>query len=70
MGNKKQVRLENWKRCHINERIHFLEGEVYEHPEFPDGHTIFTSKILNIADDESTAETLNTIYKLGKKAFS
>src|SRR5574340_1243215 len=38
-------------------------GKVYEHPKFPNGSSIVTSKIVNVEEDLITTES-GTIYTL------
>ena len=56
------TRLEQWTERYGN-RLH---GQVYNHPRFPDGEWIITSRVVWIAAD--CAQTLNTFYKLGQPA--
>ncbi len=70
----KTARIENWATCRDGsgcspytapELYPFrLYGEVYGHPNFPDGKRIITSTIQFQSDTEIV--TRNTTYKLGK----
>jgi hypothetical protein len=59
---KKTARLENWYRIQG-----ILIGQVYGHPAFEDGKAICTSTIMKFGEDGTSAETVNTVYNLGKK---
>jgi hypothetical protein len=57
MSDKPIVKITNWSIA----RGH-LFGDAYEHPRFPDGTFVQTSKI--VSQEGKTVETLNTIYEL------
>lgn len=67
---KLTARLEQW---HLTKSPisgnEILVGKIYEDgaARFPDGMMITTSKLMRLDKKKKTAETLNTIYKLGKK---
>lgn len=54
--------LENWTLF-----ADHLNGNVYGHPRFEDGHPVITSMVMEINEEEGWAKTMNTDYKLGKK---
>ncbi len=45
-----------------------IVGSIVDDARFGSDKPIRTSLVLNINEDETEAETLNTIYKLGTKA--
>ena len=59
---KPQAKIENWFRGEYD----LLYGEVYGHPKLPDGAFIRTSSVIKFDPNTKEAETLNTVYKLGK----
>lgn len=62
---KPEVLLEDW--CCCGSRLY---GRFYRHSVLPDGAYAHTSRVIAMARDESTAETLNSIYALGTKRAS
>jgi hypothetical protein len=45
-----------------------LSGDVYGHPNFPEGHWVITSPLVGDQtefEEDQNAETLNSIYVLG-----
>lgn len=65
--DKIQVTIEDWEVVNYFgcER---LAGKCFGHPKFPQGHDIFTSQIVKMDVEAGWVETMNTVYKLGKKA--
>lgn len=59
---KKSARLENW---YVGD-YDLIYGEVYGHPNFTDGTFIRTSRVVSLDKINNKAETLNTMYELGK----
>lgn len=69
---KKKVRIEEWgligelptpySAPELEE--YMLTGKVYGHPNFSDGHSVRTSRILGALD--GCVETMNTLYDLGE----
>jgi len=66
------IKIENW--CVVSditpytapEAIYLrLNGEVFGHPQFPDGHIVSTSYIMSVDKNIVTTYTGNK-YKLGK----
>jgi hypothetical protein len=62
---KPEVLLEDW--CWCGSRLY---GRFYRHSAIPDGSYCHTSPVIHMADDESVAETQNSIYSLGRKRSS
>ena len=62
--DRRNVRLEDW-RLFPCKRNKILVGYVFGHPRLRDGRLIRTSLVLFMTD--SFAQTLNTMYELGKK---
>jgi len=61
---KKKASLANWQYSLSG----CITGEVINHPNFPKGAMVETSKIVSFDKDNNTVETLNTIYTLlGRK---
>ena len=58
-SEKQSAKLKNWWYDGFQ-----LLGNVYDHPRFPDGAEIYTSKVLYINKEIGIAETLNTVYIL------
>lgn len=60
---KKSARLEDWYFTGTT-----LIGKVYNHYKVSlvDGDPIITSEVVRFDKENNEAETLNTIYKLGK----
>lgn len=56
---KQTAHLENWFRY-----SNFLRGIVSNHPKIEDGKEIVTSLLISFNGE--TAETMNTVYTLGK----
>lgn len=50
--------LKNWEYIHDR-----LTGNVYGHPDFPDGEKIITTAVINVISD-SVYETKNSVYTL------
>jgi hypothetical protein len=65
MSDKPIVQLEGWQLLTLHDRPHQLIGFASDHPYLP-GHRRFihTSRVLWISDDQTEAETLNTLYRL------
>jgi hypothetical protein len=67
----KTIRLENW-HCFVPVNPYLppetlalcLRGEVYDHPHYPDGDRIRTSRVLSVEGKNIT--TQNTVYVLGE----
>lgn len=67
------ARIENWSICDTSNdpfmaperRAKRLQGNVYGHPSFEDGHPITTSRIVEHDYPSKTVMTVNTVYKLG-----
>ena len=55
-------RLTNWTFYHLH---NVFTGNVYDHPNFEDGTRITTSRVVHKSDYH--AQTLNTLYILGRK---
>jgi len=55
----KKARLENWS-CGYK----FLQGNVYNHPNFVNGKNVHTSKVIGKIGDKVL--TKNTLYLLGE----
>ena len=76
-NDKPAVRLEDWAvvpRQHTGEYRQLcpgnsLVGRAFGHPKMREGMFIFTSPILRLDSDESTAETRNTTYSLGEASY-
>ena len=67
---KQTARIENWVKIKGYLGHDFLEGTVLDHPqqEYLDRWgTHHTSELVSIDEEKGVAETLNTIYTLGKK---
>ena len=63
------VHADNYDAYTAPECIQYrLTGKVYDHPRIADGEIVTTSIITRLDPDTDTAETLNTIYKLGAKS--
>lgn len=63
---KPTARLENWVFARGR-----IDGTVYDHPRFPDGTNVTTSRVLSAPDDikdGKTIETQNTKYELSNHA--
>ena len=65
-------RLENWSVISTPVGTVQLKGDVYGHPDFPDGKFIYSSAIIKVGPPNKgrlqkgdKVETLNTIYFLG-----
>jgi hypothetical protein len=43
-----------------------LAGEVYDHPSFVNGERVVTSPILSLDIRSNLAETIHTVYFLGR----
>ena len=63
-NDRRKVRLEAWL-IFTSKHGKLLVGYAYGHPRFPDGRLIRTSLVLFMT--ESIAQTLNTMYVLGKR---
>jgi hypothetical protein len=69
------VRLENWE--YIEFPFPRLVGNAYDHPRFPAGQEVWTSRILGHGGETGSrplllgqgvqVETKNTVYTLGKR---
>lgn len=60
-----RVRIENWKFFRFaGERR--MTGQVYGHPQFRDGETVYTSIVRYRRGN--TVRTFNTLYSLGVPA--
>ncbi len=62
-AEKTKAKIEEWRLVTLPS-WRFLTGKVYGHPIIADGKEIHTGKIISLNDTE--AETLNTVYVLGK----
>jgi hypothetical protein len=64
------ARLENWTMVQVPSGGFILTGKVYDDRKgrFPDGATIYTSKVMELQLDGTWAKTRNTAYRLGKRA--
>ena len=65
-------RIENWRLekdilSSIYPTPYDLYGEIYNDKRFDDGTEIRTSMLKSINFEHMTAETQNTIYRLGKE---
>ncbi len=62
--------IENWSLVPFygDETKLVVVGTLHDDSQWGSGGPIRTSLILSINEDETEAETLNTIYKLGVKA--
>lgn len=64
-------RLENWEVYPYfpgsQSEVLVAEGDIYNDKRWPDGTHIYTSAVKNLADDETSLQTRNTLYQLGKK---
>lgn len=61
-ADKPTARIENW--CvGDNDR---LFGQVYDHPSFPDGTEVVTSRVVEWDSTRKRATTKNTNYILGE----
>jgi len=69
---KKEVRIKEWAVITDNDSIYQapeqitrrLKGKVIDHPSFPEGHNIVSSRIHEIDLSLRRVETNNTIYLL------
>ena len=69
MSAKKTVTLENWTVTNIDGCAR-LFGRAYDHPNVIDGNRCSSSVLLSSPEDlveGGKAETVNTIYSLGKR---
>ena len=67
---KQTARIENWVKIKGYLGGEFLEGKVLDHPKqanFDYWDWQHTSRLASIDEEKGIAETLNTIYTLGKK---
>ena len=66
---KQTARIENWVKIKGYLGGEFLEGTVLDHPKqaYFYGDMQHTSELVSIDEEKGVAETLNTIYTLGKK---
>ena len=63
-------RLENWYVGTIaygKKEVKWLCGNIYDDKRFIDGLPIRTSRLVKIDEENKIAETMNTVYKLGKE---
>jgi hypothetical protein len=61
------VRIENWEVVTIPwQSKQYLHGEVYGHPQFPDGHTVTTSRVIDLSDEMAVTKS-GTVYRLGRR---
>lgn len=59
--------IENWRIIdYFGNSSDVIVGTVYGDDNWPDGFYLRTSLIVNISEDKTEVETLNTVYKLGK----
>lgn len=61
MSDKPQARLEQWFVDYYDR----LVGIIFNHPDFPDGTEIITSRVVEWNHEKKHAETKNTNYILG-----
>lgn len=61
MSDKPQARIEQWYVDHYDR----LVGIVFNHPNFPDGAEVVTSRVVEWNKANNHAETKNTNYILG-----
>ncbi len=61
-------RLENWEIILYPTGHHVIVGYVYGDNAWREGQDIRTSVLVSVDEEDGVAETLNTIYTLGKKA--
>lgn len=66
MTAKQECRLENWRIARLKGK-QILFGDVFGHPSLRDGTRVTTNNLLSFEEYGSRAETLNTVYHLGKK---
>ena len=70
--------IENWSKLKLRPKANGLDfcliGNTYgderynpETGEFADGHEIYTSRVIEINEEEGWARTRNTLYTLGKE---
>ncbi len=45
-----------------------LTGKVFGHERIEDGHNIISSPIVKVDIENGIVETMNTVYRVGKKA--
>ncbi len=71
-------RIENWYKRQLEPKDDGLDfclvGEIYDDSRydkntglFADGHTVRTSRVIEINEEEGWARTRNTLYTLGKE---
>jgi len=61
---KAKARLEHWE---IAPSTHRLIGQVFNHPERPDGTWVCTTQLVHVDPDYKRAITQNTEYELGER---
>lgn len=65
--SEQTIRIENWQvATNPWTRKQYLHGEIYGHPDFPDGHTVTTSRLIDLRDDVAVTKS-GTIYQLGRR---
>jgi hypothetical protein len=65
---QRAARLEQWQtaiRRRGKEFVMVVTGDVYKHPEIPDGEHIQTSVVMWFDRNERFARTTNRVYALG-----
>jgi hypothetical protein len=68
---QRAARLEQWQtaiRQRGKEFVMVVTGDVYKHPEIPDGENIQTSVVMWFDRKERFARTTNRVYALGAPA--
>jgi hypothetical protein len=61
------VRIENWEVVTLPwQSKQYLHGEVYGHPHFSDGHTVTTSRLIDLSDETAVTKS-GTVYRLGRR---
>jgi len=61
------IRIENWEVVTNPWKMkQYLRGQVYGHPNFPDGHAVTTSRLMELRDDGAVTKS-GTTHHLGKR---
>lgn len=61
--------LENWSLHCWNKstETYVVYGNIFGDPDWYEGMYLRTSAVVKVDEENGTVETMNTIYKLGKK---
>ena len=63
---KKKAILDNWFSIDLPDGGTCLAGIVTGHAHLRDGEEIYTSRVIRVIPNAGIAETVNTLYVLGK----